>query len=215
MRELRVTSCGFGKTVKEVERRRFVKLKRCVLEPPARGFYWTVKPALTNKEFSSWTFSKANPTADDLAKQLQQQRFSSNDQAVTTQQRCKISNNANSAEATSSSPRSRFLYAKQYSLYRKLHHGNSKRFLTRTSSCATISTANSDNITADVIIADSRSCASCQLLILDFFQSAMLTSSLLLSASSSRHADVIIAESRFFFASTSACATAEFFFLHN
>ncbi|KZV18139.1 hypothetical protein F511_30149 [Dorcoceras hygrometricum] len=36
--------------------------------------YWTVKPALTNKEFSSWTFSKANPTADDLAKQFQQQR---------------------------------------------------------------------------------------------------------------------------------------------
>ncbi|KZV37536.1 hypothetical protein F511_31975 [Dorcoceras hygrometricum] len=48
---------------------------------------------------------QANPTADDLAKQFQQQRFSSNDQAVTTQQRCKISNNANSAEATSSSPR--------------------------------------------------------------------------------------------------------------
>ncbi|KZV37520.1 hypothetical protein F511_09687 [Dorcoceras hygrometricum] len=171
MRELRVTSCGFGKTVKEVERRRFVKLKRCVLEPPARGLwylkfsgsktmsfeevdttafrlrakdsadglcddqtssYWTVKPALTNKEFSSWTFSKANPTADDLEKQFQLQRFSSNDQAVTTQQRCKISNNANSAEATSSSPRSRFLYVKQDSLNRKLHHGNSKRFLTRT-----------------------------------------------------------------------------------
>ncbi|KZV45928.1 hypothetical protein F511_28279 [Dorcoceras hygrometricum] len=55
--------------------------------------------------------------------------------------------------------------------------------------------------TADVIIADSRSCASCQLLILDFFQSAMLSSSLLLAASSSRHADVIIAESRFLFAS--------------
>ncbi|KZV33451.1 hypothetical protein F511_39388 [Dorcoceras hygrometricum] len=91
------------------------------------------KSAVTNKEFSSWTFSKANPTADDLAKQFQQQRFSSNDQAVTTQQRCKISNNANSADATSSSPRSRFLYAKQDSLYRKLHHGNSKRFLTRTS----------------------------------------------------------------------------------
>ncbi|KZV34685.1 hypothetical protein F511_21800 [Dorcoceras hygrometricum] len=80
MRELRVTSCGFGKTVEEVERRRFVKLKRCVLEPAARGFYWTVKPALTNKEFSSWTFSKANPTADDLAKQFQQRRkFNSNE----------------------------------------------------------------------------------------------------------------------------------------
>ncbi|KZV38600.1 hypothetical protein F511_35765 [Dorcoceras hygrometricum] len=68
-------------------------------------------------------------------------------------------------------------------------------------SCAIISTANCDEITADVIIADSRSCASCQLPILDFFQSAMLTSSLLLAASSSRHADVIIAESRFLFAS--------------
>ncbi|KZV18666.1 hypothetical protein F511_40469 [Dorcoceras hygrometricum] len=62
-------------------------------------------------------------------------------------------------------------------------------------------TADCDDITADVIIADSRSCSSCQLLILDFFQSAMLTSSLLLAASSSRHADVIIAESRFLFAS--------------
>ncbi|KZV52279.1 hypothetical protein F511_39916 [Dorcoceras hygrometricum] len=41
----------------------------------------------------------------------------------------------------------------------------------------------------------------CQMLILDFFQSAMLTSSLLLAASSSRHTDVIIAESRFLFAS--------------
>ncbi|KZV14932.1 hypothetical protein F511_33910 [Dorcoceras hygrometricum] len=38
MRELRVTSCWFGKTVEEVERRRFVKMKRCVLEPSARGF---------------------------------------------------------------------------------------------------------------------------------------------------------------------------------
>ncbi|KZV55008.1 short-chain dehydrogenase/reductase superfamily protein [Dorcoceras hygrometricum] len=35
--------------------------------------------------------------------------------------------------------------------------------------------AECDDITADVIITDSRSCASCQLLILDFFQSAMLT----------------------------------------
>ncbi|KZV55828.1 nuclear transcription factor, X-box binding [Dorcoceras hygrometricum] len=137
MREFRVTSCWCGKTVEEVERRRFVKLKRCVLEPssegivsnalrlenqqsirqrfaftlkiqqiacamikpagshsylePAETSYWTVKPALTNKEFSSWTFSKENPTADDLAKQFQQQRFSSNDQAVTNQQQRKFS----------------------------------------------------------------------------------------------------------------------------
>ncbi|KZV06643.1 hypothetical protein F511_45875 [Dorcoceras hygrometricum] len=32
------------------------------------------KPAATNKEFSSWTVSKANPAADDLATQFQQQR---------------------------------------------------------------------------------------------------------------------------------------------
>ncbi|KZV30875.1 zinc finger family protein [Dorcoceras hygrometricum] len=38
------------------------------------------KPALTNKEFSSWTFSKANPAADNLATQIQQRRkFSSNE----------------------------------------------------------------------------------------------------------------------------------------
>ncbi|KZV30237.1 hypothetical protein F511_31099 [Dorcoceras hygrometricum] len=42
------------------------------------------------------------------------------------------------------------------------------------------------------------------LLNLDFFRSAMLTSSLLLVATSSRHADVIIAESRFLFASNSS-----------
>ncbi|KZV18054.1 hypothetical protein F511_34389 [Dorcoceras hygrometricum] len=81
------------------------KLQRKPAVGTGRTSYWTVKPALTNKEFSSWTFSKENPTADDLAKQFQQQRFSSNDQAVTAQQRCKISNNANLAEATSSSPR--------------------------------------------------------------------------------------------------------------
>ncbi|KZV55407.1 ATP-dependent (S)-NAD(P)H-hydrate dehydratase [Dorcoceras hygrometricum] len=62
-------------------------------------------------------------------------------------------------------------------------------------------TADCDDITADVIIAYFRYCASCQLLIRDFFNSIMLTSSLLLAASSSRHANVIIAESRFLFAS--------------
>ncbi|KZV50458.1 putative disease resistance protein [Dorcoceras hygrometricum] len=83
-----------------------------------------------------------------------------------------------------------------------LHAQNITVFPTNeTCSCASLSTANCDDITADVIIDDSRSSASCQLLILDFFQSAMLTSSLLLAASSSRHADVIIAESRFLFAS--------------
>ncbi|KZV56596.1 hypothetical protein F511_09075 [Dorcoceras hygrometricum] len=51
-----------------------------------------------------------------------------------------------------------------------------------------------DDITADVIIADSRSCTSSQLLI-------VMTSSLLLIASSRIYADVITADSRFLFAS--------------
>ncbi|KZV36716.1 alpha-humulene/(-)-(E)-beta-caryophyllene synthase-like [Dorcoceras hygrometricum] len=54
--------------------------------------------------------------------------------------------------------------------------------------------AGCDDISADVIIADSRSCASSQLLI-------MMTSSLLLIASSRIYADVITADSRFLFAS--------------
>ncbi|KZV56963.1 hypothetical protein F511_19905 [Dorcoceras hygrometricum] len=58
-----------------------------------------------------------------------------------------------------------------------------------------------DDVTADVIIANPALALLCQLLILDFFQSAMLTSSLLLATSSSRHADVINAESRFLLAS--------------
>ncbi|KZV24006.1 carbon catabolite repressor protein 45 [Dorcoceras hygrometricum] len=46
------------------------------------------------------------------------------------------------------------------------------------------------------------------LLNLDFFRSAMLTSSLLLVATSSRHADVIIAESRFLFASNPSATSS-------
>ncbi|KZV55674.1 hypothetical protein F511_24351 [Dorcoceras hygrometricum] len=56
------------------------------------------------------------------------------------------------------------------------------------------STADCDDITADVIITDSRSCASSQLLI-------VMMSSLLLIASSRIYADVITADSRFLFAS--------------
>ncbi|KZV16716.1 hypothetical protein F511_01672 [Dorcoceras hygrometricum] len=52
------------------------------------------------------------------------------------------------------------------------------------------STADCDDITADVIIADSRSCASSQLLI-------VMTSSLLLIASSRIYADVITTDSQF------------------
>ncbi|KZV28497.1 hypothetical protein F511_40196 [Dorcoceras hygrometricum] len=56
------------------------------------------------------------------------------------------------------------------------------------------SSADCDDITADVIIADSRSCTSSQLLI-------VMTSSLLLIASSRMYADVITADTRFLFAS--------------
>ncbi|KZV55041.1 hypothetical protein F511_10163 [Dorcoceras hygrometricum] len=54
--------------------------------------------------------------------------------------------------------------------------------------------AGCDDITADVIIADSRSCASSQLLI-------VMMSSLLLIASSRIYADANTADSRFLFAS--------------
>ncbi|KZV26311.1 hypothetical protein F511_39817 [Dorcoceras hygrometricum] len=56
------------------------------------------------------------------------------------------------------------------------------------------SSADCDDITANFIIADSRYCTSCQLLI-------VMTSSLLLIASSRIYADVITADSRFIFAS--------------
>ncbi|KZT76634.1 hypothetical protein F511_46341 [Dorcoceras hygrometricum] len=55
------------------------------------------------------------------------------------------------------------------------------------------SSADCDDIMADVIIADSRSCTSSQLWI-------VMTSSLLLIASSRMYADVITADSRFLFA---------------
>ncbi|KZV44593.1 hypothetical protein F511_42299 [Dorcoceras hygrometricum] len=74
MREFRVTSCWFGKTVEEVERRRFVKLKRCVLEPAARGF-------------------KANPAADYSATQFQQQHKIQQQREI--QQQPKFSSDAN------------------------------------------------------------------------------------------------------------------------
>ncbi|KZV40084.1 hypothetical protein F511_43275 [Dorcoceras hygrometricum] len=125
MREFRVTSCWFGKTVEEVERRRFVKLKRCILEPAARGFCckspagsvveFEKKPAVTNKEFSSWTCSKANPAADYLATQFQQQR--------EIQQRRRL----HLVHEKVRIPR-----REARSLYRKLHRGKSKRFLTHT-----------------------------------------------------------------------------------
>ncbi|KZV39056.1 hypothetical protein F511_25646 [Dorcoceras hygrometricum] len=79
MRELRVTSCWFGKTVEEVEQRRFVKLKRCVLEPAARGFA--------------------------LLKDNQQQRFSSDASAATQIQQQHNFSSWRLATQTSYSPR--------------------------------------------------------------------------------------------------------------
>ncbi|KZV47973.1 hypothetical protein F511_20485 [Dorcoceras hygrometricum] len=58
MRELRVTSCGFGKTVEEVERRRFVKLKRCILEPAARGLWY-----LKFSDSKTMSFEEVDTTA--------------------------------------------------------------------------------------------------------------------------------------------------------
>ncbi|KZV49968.1 hypothetical protein F511_40031 [Dorcoceras hygrometricum] len=69
-------------------------------------------------------------------------------------------------------------------------------------------TADCDDVTADVIIADS-STDSADVTVADhnFFQSAMLTSSLLITASSNRNADIIIADSRFLITSTSGSIT--------
>ncbi|KZV48166.1 hypothetical protein F511_25955 [Dorcoceras hygrometricum] len=58
MRELRVTSCGFGKTVEEVERRRFVKLKRYVLEPAVRGLWY-----LKFSDIKTMSFEEVDTTA--------------------------------------------------------------------------------------------------------------------------------------------------------
>ncbi|KZV24078.1 kinesin-4 [Dorcoceras hygrometricum] len=70
MLELRVTSCWFGKTVEEVERRRFVKLKRCVLEPAARGL-WYLKfsdsKTMSFEEFDTTAFClRAKDSVDGL-----------------------------------------------------------------------------------------------------------------------------------------------------
>ncbi|KZV23476.1 hypothetical protein F511_16832 [Dorcoceras hygrometricum] len=58
MREFRVTSCWFGKTVEEVERRRFVKLKRCVFEPAARGLWY-----LKFSDSKTMSFEEVDTTA--------------------------------------------------------------------------------------------------------------------------------------------------------
>ncbi|KZV55158.1 hypothetical protein F511_27507 [Dorcoceras hygrometricum] len=65
MREFRVTSCWFGKTVEEVERRRFVKLKRCVLEPAARGLRCRLKKSIRQR-FAFTLKDSADGLCDDL-----------------------------------------------------------------------------------------------------------------------------------------------------
>ncbi|KZV28138.1 DNA/RNA polymerase superfamily protein [Dorcoceras hygrometricum] len=70
MREFRVTSCWFRKTVEEVERRRFVKLKRCVLEPAARGFLAIARRCrlkkLIRQRFAFTLKDSADGLCDDL-----------------------------------------------------------------------------------------------------------------------------------------------------
>ncbi|KZV49349.1 hypothetical protein F511_09256 [Dorcoceras hygrometricum] len=100
MRKFRVTSCWFGKTVKEVERRRFVKLKRCVLEPAARGLWYlkfsdsktmsfeevdTTAFLLHAERFSRWIQQRFSSDANSAATQLQQLAFSNADFVFSTE----------------------------------------------------------------------------------------------------------------------------------
>ncbi|KZV51196.1 hypothetical protein F511_12599 [Dorcoceras hygrometricum] len=155
MREFRVTSCWFGKTVEEVERRRFDKLKRCVLEPAARGLWYLKfsdsKRCRLNKSIrqrfaftlkiqqmacamikpaGSHSYLESAGAVVELEKKpaatIQQQRFSSDANSAATQLQQLPFSDAYFVFSTE------ILDAKQGSLYRKLHHGNSKRFLTRT-----------------------------------------------------------------------------------
>ncbi|KZV33353.1 hypothetical protein F511_39565 [Dorcoceras hygrometricum] len=70
MREFRVTSCWFGKTVEEVERRRFVKLKSCVLEPAARGFLAIARRCLLKKSIRQRFAFTLKDSADGLCDDL-------------------------------------------------------------------------------------------------------------------------------------------------
>ncbi|KZV28559.1 ankyrin repeat-containing protein-like [Dorcoceras hygrometricum] len=85
------------------------------------------KPAVTNKEFSSWTFSKANPAADDLATQFQQQREIQQQREFQQQREIQQRHKLHLLNAKINISR-----RKARLLYRNLHHGNSKRFFTRT-----------------------------------------------------------------------------------
>ncbi|KZV45450.1 hypothetical protein F511_20623 [Dorcoceras hygrometricum] len=70
MREFRVTSCWFGKTVEEVERRRFVKLKRCVLEPASRGFLAIARRCRLKKSIRQRFAFTLKDSADGLCDDL-------------------------------------------------------------------------------------------------------------------------------------------------
>ncbi|KZV44065.1 hypothetical protein F511_10736 [Dorcoceras hygrometricum] len=70
MREFRVTSCWFGKTVEEVERRHFVKLKRCVLEPAARGFLAIARRCRLKKSIRQRFAFTLKDSADGLCDDL-------------------------------------------------------------------------------------------------------------------------------------------------
>ncbi|KZV24344.1 hypothetical protein F511_16916 [Dorcoceras hygrometricum] len=88
--------------------------KRCRLNKSIRQrFAFTLKESADDFR---WTFSKANPAADDLATQ----------NSAATQLQQLVLSDADFIFST------KILDAKQDSLYRKLHHGNSRRFLTRT-----------------------------------------------------------------------------------
>ncbi|KZV40426.1 putative disease resistance protein [Dorcoceras hygrometricum] len=94
MREFRVTSCWFGKPVVEVERRCFVKLKRCVLSIAyGTSSEGVVSNALRleNQEVVAMLTCCKIPTGALL------KETSSNDLATQIQQRRKFSSDANSA----------------------------------------------------------------------------------------------------------------------
>ncbi|KZV34561.1 hypothetical protein F511_27241 [Dorcoceras hygrometricum] len=94
MREFRVTSCWFGKTVEEVERRRFVKLKRCVLEPAAEGIVSNALRLENQPKSIRQRFAFALKIQQLACTRI---KTSSNDLAATIQQRRNFSSDANSA----------------------------------------------------------------------------------------------------------------------
>ncbi|KZT76482.1 cysteine-rich receptor-like protein kinase 10 [Dorcoceras hygrometricum] len=105
MREFRVTSCRFGKPVVEVERRRFVMLKRCILSivygTSSEGVVSNAL-RLENQQVVAMLICCKIPagallketSSNDLATQIQQRRkfrSDSNSAATQIQQRRKYS----------------------------------------------------------------------------------------------------------------------------